>query len=648
MSLVLQEILTGDQPSDLIEKLNYNFDQIVLCTPELQIVKGDKGSPGEDGISGLNGATWFNNSGLPNTLTPADFFRPVIPGDYYINKDDGEVWYYDPLLSQPDWVQLGFSLKAEDEQNNEDLDSLFELSSLVDSGGNSINIKNDVDGSNKVSLFVTQDPLRLTSDLTSANLIVSKPSITDLNMLFTIDGVTTTSNWASIDIQRPFIGVDEKTQLVINSELVKISSTDRITFSPGLSGFTEIESGRLQFPTTLDNQESDITVTTSGLRIRGKLIGSEKFVTLEDSLLISKDLIISNNEGKIIFPSSDSSFINDDAFIQKRQLGGATELLFSVGNDFDGVSNDFFHFGGKDSNNVYNIGASINSQGDASFKDLIVNGPFTSVITPVLGGVSAGTGLTGGGISPNTGGNITISHSDTSTVLNSNIQDSSEINTNGGFVIRNFNFDGFGHVTTYNTKNLDTRYYKKSEIDSTFIPKNDFIKAVEADYTSAYGIWGNRGPNVTTASSSNIPITLSNVPYYGNRAGYSFFLGSIFANPLVQFTVYDLLIHISITMKTRDGEAFIFTVNGNSLSTPVGWKLSMTTGGMNSDGSDNEYMVNGSSTHKFIVNAGTTTSYYVHIWVTNDNAQSLSSNSPRTVQLGSVSTSYSLVPRTAS
>lgn len=378
MTLSLKEILSSDTPSILTDKLNYNFDQLFFNTAQVQILKGEKGEQGEQGIAGLNGATWFNNLGDPNTLPSTEFFRPPIPGDYYIDNVTGNVWYYDPSNLVFSWVELGFSLKGQEVVNTGTSDSIFELTDYSDASKKAISLKQNLDGTNVLTTFLTQDPNRITNSLSNSTLVISKSDLSKANIAFTVDNVSGAS-WPVIDVQRPFFGATEKTQLIINSELVKLSSSERITFSTGLFGFVEIESGRLQFPTSLFNQESDITVTGSELRIRGKLVSGAKQVVIEDRLTVDKLNVLS---------------------------------------------------------------------------------------TPIIGKIIIGDGLEGDGEPLTTGGTVDISHKDTSTVSNISTQESVESNSQGGFVIKSLNFDQFGHVTAVSTKDLDKRYYKKSEIES--------------------------------------------------------------------------------------------------------------------------------------------------------------------------------------
>ena len=70
--------------------------------------------------------------------------------------------------------------------------------------------------------------------------------------------------------------------------------------------------------------------------------------------------------------------------------------------------------------------------------------------------ITAGSGLSGGGT-----GDVTLSHSDTSS--------QASVNNSGGTVIQDVTVDTYGHVTGLTSYNLDGRYYTETEADSRFV-----------------------------------------------------------------------------------------------------------------------------------------------------------------------------------
>ena len=70
--------------------------------------------------------------------------------------------------------------------------------------------------------------------------------------------------------------------------------------------------------------------------------------------------------------------------------------------------------------------------------------------------ITAGGGLTGGGT-----GDVTISHSDTSS--------QASVNNSNGTVIQDITLDTYGHITGLASVNLDGRYYTETEADSRFV-----------------------------------------------------------------------------------------------------------------------------------------------------------------------------------
>ena len=98
--------------------------------------------------------------------------------------------------------------------------------------------------------------------------------------------------------------------------------------------------------------------------------------------------------------------------------------------------------------------------------------------------ISAGSGLTGGGTITQT---RTLSHANTSS--------QSSVTNSSGTVIQSIGVDGFGHLTSMSSVNLDGRYYTESEVDSNFTPQT-------RNLTAGNGLTG--GGNLTANRTFNV------------------------------------------------------------------------------------------------------------------------------------------------
>lgn len=86
MALVIKELLPSDTINEIIEKVNFSFDQVKLNGG------GEMGLPGKDsttrGIPGIRGTNWYVYNGDPNTIV----FESLIEKDLYLNSSNGDVW----------------------------------------------------------------------------------------------------------------------------------------------------------------------------------------------------------------------------------------------------------------------------------------------------------------------------------------------------------------------------------------------------------------------------------------------------------------------------------------------------------------------------------------------------------------------------
>ena len=85
MSIQIKEIITSDTISGLVEKLNYNFDQILLNGGGPRGPQGVSGVKGNIGARGMRGNIWIVQNSEP-VLNNDDY----IPGDKLV-LNTGEI-----------------------------------------------------------------------------------------------------------------------------------------------------------------------------------------------------------------------------------------------------------------------------------------------------------------------------------------------------------------------------------------------------------------------------------------------------------------------------------------------------------------------------------------------------------------------------
>jgi hypothetical protein len=99
MPITIQEIIASDTISQLVDKTNFNFDQLLLNGGGPSGPIGPKGPTGPAGGRGPKGSTWYTGTVDPTTITVAPI---LLDGDYYLQDSnsipplasDGDVWEY--------------------------------------------------------------------------------------------------------------------------------------------------------------------------------------------------------------------------------------------------------------------------------------------------------------------------------------------------------------------------------------------------------------------------------------------------------------------------------------------------------------------------------------------------------------------------
>ena len=90
MAITIQDLIASDTISQAVDKINFNFDQLLLNGGGPVGPSGPQGTPGPIGGRGERGSDWYDGTVNPNTIIVSP---SLLPGDYYL-QSDGQVWEY--------------------------------------------------------------------------------------------------------------------------------------------------------------------------------------------------------------------------------------------------------------------------------------------------------------------------------------------------------------------------------------------------------------------------------------------------------------------------------------------------------------------------------------------------------------------------
>jgi hypothetical protein len=106
MPIVIKELFSSDPLSEVLEKVNFNFDQIVLAGGGPPGPTGPQGVPGIPGPFGERGDHWQVGATAP-TMDHGPNFGDLKDYDFWLD-DNGEVFYWD--AGSTSWLTSGVNL----------------------------------------------------------------------------------------------------------------------------------------------------------------------------------------------------------------------------------------------------------------------------------------------------------------------------------------------------------------------------------------------------------------------------------------------------------------------------------------------------------------------------------------------------------
>lgn len=104
MAITIQDLIASDTVSQAVDKINFNFDQLILNGGGPVGPAGPQGPPGPIGGRGERGSEWYEGTDNPNVTPPTIF--PLV-ADYYL-QSNGDVWEYQSIVLQ--WQLTGINL----------------------------------------------------------------------------------------------------------------------------------------------------------------------------------------------------------------------------------------------------------------------------------------------------------------------------------------------------------------------------------------------------------------------------------------------------------------------------------------------------------------------------------------------------------
>lgn len=102
MAITIQELLASDTISQVVNKINFNFDQLLLNGGGPLGPAGPLGPPGPIGGRGERGTEWYEGTDDPNVTAPT---LTPLTADYYL-QSNGDVWEFTGLT----WTNTGINL----------------------------------------------------------------------------------------------------------------------------------------------------------------------------------------------------------------------------------------------------------------------------------------------------------------------------------------------------------------------------------------------------------------------------------------------------------------------------------------------------------------------------------------------------------
>ena len=110
MPIVIKELLPSDPLSGAVEKINFNFDQLILAGGGPPGPIGLQGIAGPIGAQGIRGDHWFTGATAATQHFDHDGISPLLVQDHFLDVLGDVLDYNDDGLGTTGWSYSGVNL----------------------------------------------------------------------------------------------------------------------------------------------------------------------------------------------------------------------------------------------------------------------------------------------------------------------------------------------------------------------------------------------------------------------------------------------------------------------------------------------------------------------------------------------------------
>ena len=312
-------ILSGDNQSTIVDKINYNFDQILSSGGGPQGQQGligatgpvgPQGVPGIQGAKGDKGNQWF--------VTPTAPSSPAL-GDFWLDVDSPDQTILE--YKSTGWVTTGYGLSSGD---------IFQKMNYIRGGGSNIDDRTAVvlggvgngQGSNAFTSLVLSDvPINTVGSIggyapgTPPELFIRNVNQENSKLKITTDQRSNLISFSkgSLDLLSPGLNGVNNPTISWDSPSVTLRPYD-ISFKNPTGGISILTEGSLRGPIVIKSSSDGIRIESNGVAQGGINVTSTKEVTVKSNSENISIFTAGATKGSFIRFNPDTGFseFNDD------------------------------------------------------------------------------------------------------------------------------------------------------------------------------------------------------------------------------------------------------------------------------------------------------------------------------------------------